>query len=162
MKELNLIVAHDLKFGIGKDNKLPWHISRDLKRFKEITKGHAIIMGRKTFESIGKPLPERHNVVISRSMPKDEYEGVTVVKSPQEALEAAYKVDDSPFVIGGSTIYGSLMPFVTTLYITTVFGDYNCDAYFYPPKDLRLRSADGFFIGRPSYNFRVYDRGCRK
>src|SRR4030095_12497945 len=89
---------------IGKENKLPWNIPADLQRFKRITLGHPVIMGRKTFDSMGKPLPNRENVVITRQK-KLRIEGVTVVHSLEEALKPYKKLDGEVFVIGGGEIF---------------------------------------------------------
>src|SRR5688572_25703854 len=100
---LSLIVAMAENGVIGRDNRLPWHISEDLKRFKSLTMGHPIIMGRKTHESIGKPLPGRQNIVITRDS-FYQAEGAQVVHSLEEALRAC-GADGEKFVIGGSAVF---------------------------------------------------------
>src|SRR5690606_12348890 len=97
---LTLIVAAAENDAIGKDNQLLWHLSDDLQRFKKLTSGHAIIMGRKTFESFPKPLPNRTHIVITRQPDYQAPEGVVVVHTLQDAMVAA-KSDPQPFVIGG-------------------------------------------------------------
>lgn len=101
---------------LGKDNDLIWNLPSDLKRFREITKGHPVIMGRKTFESIGHPLPNRMNIVISR---QDNIPGVIVVHSLDEAIEKA-KGNDEIFVIGGGSVYAAAIDKVDRLYLTIV------------------------------------------
>lgn len=132
---LSLIVAMTEDRVIGRENKLPWHLSEDLKRFKALTMGHPIIMGRKTYESIGKPLPGRHNIVISRNATR-RYEGVTVVHSLDEALDTFAAVDTELFVIGGAKIYELALPIADRLYLTLIHSKFDGDAHF-PPFDLK-------------------------
>lgn len=132
---LSLIVAMTEDRVIGRDNKLPWHLSEDLKRFKALTMGHPIIMGRKTFESLGKPLPGRHNIIISRH-PSRHYEGVTVVQSLDEALDTFAAVETELFVIGGAQIYELALPIADRLYITMIRSKFEGDTFF-PEFDLK-------------------------
>jgi dihydrofolate reductase len=127
---ISIIAAIDQKRGIGKDNKLPWDIPEDMQRFRDKTKGHAIVMGRKTFESIGRPLPNRVNIVVTRD--KDyKAEGCTICPSLEEALIKAKEIDkDEIFVIGGGEIYRQALPFSDKLYLTLVEGDYGADTFF--------------------------------
>jgi len=125
---LSIIVAMSKNRVIGKDNKLPWHIVEDLKRFKNITMGHAIIMGRKTFESIGRPLPGRENIVITRNR-NFKAEGVKVVHSLELATMNRYE-DEEIFVIGGAEIYQSALPKVQNLYITMIDQEFEGDTFF--------------------------------
>jgi dihydrofolate reductase len=113
---------------IGKDNKLPWHISEDLKNFKRLTTGNTVLMGRKTFQSIGKPLPNRHNIVISRSMPATS--GVDVCRSVEEGLQKARSYGRDVFIIGGANLYQEMLPYADMMYISYVKGDYEGDVYF--------------------------------
>lgn len=125
---LSIIVAISQNHVIGKDNQLPWHLSEDLKHFKKTTMGHPIIMGRKTFESIGKPLPGRENVVITRNAnyaPK----GVTVLHDLSK-LKDWQTSDKEYFIIGGSEIYKLCLPYVNTLYLTKILKDYEGHAHF--------------------------------
>ena len=120
--------------GLGKDGKLLWHIPDDLKRFKALTYGHPVIMGRKTFESIvsmiGKPLPQRTTIVITRDTAYS-YPGVTVVHSLEDALTRARETDeDEVFIGGGGEIYTAALPFVDKLYLTLVDGEKEADSYF--------------------------------
>ncbi len=128
---LSIIVAiQKNNRGIGYQNDLLFKISEDQKRFKALTSGHPIIMGRKTFESIGRPLPNRTNIVITRNA-EWNYEGVVVVSSLEEAIAEAKKVEQEEiFVIGGSEIYGRALSFVDRLYITVVDGEKQADTFF--------------------------------
>lgn len=114
---------------IGFENQLLWHLPKDLKHFKDITSGHPIIMGRKTYESIGKPLPNRTNIVVSRK--KDWFEeGILIVGSIKEALKFAKKIDEEVFVIGGGNIYEQTMDLVDKLEVTLVKADLQADTFF--------------------------------
>ncbi len=113
---------------IGKDNKLPWHFSSDLKFFKNLTTGHTVVMGRKTFDSIGKALPNRENVVVSRSA-HAPVPGVTFVTSVGEALKRAPRGDT--FIIGGESIYRETLKAVDGVYLTRIHAAFPGDA-FYP------------------------------
>ena len=128
--ELTLIVAAGENNAIGKDNDLIWHLSDDLKRFKSLTNGHHIIMGRKTFESFPKPLPNRTHIVITRQTDYKAPSGVIVVNNLEDAIDAA-KNDKQAFVIGGGEIYKQAMPLVDTLEITRVHSTFdNADTFF--------------------------------
>ncbi|KIC03994.1 diacylglycerol kinase [Flavobacterium sp. JRM] len=113
---------------LGKNNEMIWHLSNDFKRFKALTTGHHIIMGRKTFESFPKPLPNRTHIVITR---QEDYqpEGCIVVKSIEEAIAKCPKNDDS-FIIGGGEIYNLGMPLADILEITRVHHSFEADAFF--------------------------------
>lgn len=113
---------------IGVNNTLPWHISEDLKHFKSLTIGHTIIMGRKTYESIGRPLPNRRNIVISRNT-EASYEGAEVVHSIEDAFSIC-KNDNEVFVIGGSNIYEQALSLVDYIYITEIKKSFSGDAFF--------------------------------
>lgn len=127
---LSIIVAKAKNNIIGKENKLIWKIPDDLKRFKEITSGHTIIMGRKTFESLGRVLPNRKHIIFSQNPDfKVKNENVEVVHSMlqiQEYIES----DEEVFVIGGSMIYSLLMPYVSKLYITEIDKEFDGDSFF--------------------------------
>ncbi|MFP4046634.1 MAG: dihydrofolate reductase [Bacteroidales bacterium] len=125
---LSMIVAAAENNAIGKDNKLLWHLPDDLKHFKNTTKGHHIIMGRKTFESNGRPLPKRTNIIITKN--KDfTADGCLIVHSIDEALEIA-KNDNEPFIIGGETIYRQAMPLAERIYLTRVHTEIEGDTFF--------------------------------
>jgi dihydrofolate reductase len=125
---LSIIVAASRNNVIGKDNQLIWRLSADLKRFKALTTGHTIIMGRKTFDSIGKPLPNRTSVIITR---QEDYkqEGCIVVHSLEEALEAV-KDQEKVFIIGGGTIYEQALDKADELYLTLVHKEFDGDTFF--------------------------------
>lgn len=123
---INIIAALDEKRGIGKNGKLPWYLPEDLKRFKEITTGHTVIMGRKTFESIGKPLPKRINIVITNN-PNFQAEDIVVCNSLDEALE---KAKGNTFIIGGGEIFKQTILRADKLFLTLVKGDFECDTFF--------------------------------
>lgn len=114
---------------IGFENQLLWHLPKDLKHFKDITSGHPVIMGRKTYESIGKPLPNRTNIVVSRQ--KDWFEeGILIVGSIKEAVKFAKKIDEEVFIIGGGNIYEQTMDVVDRLEVTLVKADLEADTFF--------------------------------
>jgi dihydrofolate reductase len=119
---------------IGKENKLIWHITEDLQRFKKLTQGHSVIMGRQTFESLPvKPLPNRKNIVISRSGAIHQ-PGVLVASSIEHAIELC-RDEDEVFVCGGAEIYRSFLPFVDKMYLTHVHENFTGDTFF-PEVDL--------------------------
>ena len=125
---VTLIAAASENNVIGKDNKLIWHLSDDLKHFKNLTKDHHVIMGRKTFESMPKALPNRTNIVITRN--KDYVgENITVVQSLEEALNIA-KDDSQPFIIGGGEIYNLAIEIADRIELTRVHAEFNGDAFF--------------------------------
>ncbi len=115
--------------GLGFQNKLLFRISDDLKNFKNLTEGNVVIMGRKTFESIGKPLPNRENIVITRNE-NFKPEGVSVVHSLDEALELALSFKKEIFIIGGGEIYQQALPRTDRLYLTVIDGDLPADTFF--------------------------------
>lgn len=132
-----LIVAAAENGVIGKDNKLPWHLPDDLKRFKELTKGHVIIMGRKTYESIGKPLPDRRNIVLSSTMkPAEGIEISSDLDALLSTLETSLPEDEEVFIIGGSDLFNQwledrFVPIVAArVYLTRVHADIEGDAVF--------------------------------
>lgn len=125
---LSIIVAVAENNVIGKDNDLIWKLPRDMKHFKETTTGHFIIMGRKTYESNGRPLPNRTNVIITRDN-NYKAEGCIVVHSLEEALEKA-KNDSEAFIIGGGVIYDLAMPIVDRIYLTKIHHSFEGDTYF--------------------------------
>ncbi len=127
-KNITIIAAVGENNALGKDNKLIWHLSDDLKHFKNLTKGHHVIMGRKTFESMPKALPNRTNVVISRQ--KDYVaENAQVVDSLEAALALAQE-DDRPFIIGGGEIYSQALAFADCIELTRVHDDFEADTFF--------------------------------
>ncbi len=130
---LSMIVAASENNAIGKYNELLWHLPKDLKYFKEVTSGHCIIMGRKTFDSIGKPLPKRRNIVITRRE-EFEVEGVEVANDIEAAIDMVGE-DQEPFIVGGGTIYEQALDYVNRVYLTRVHAHVNGDTFF-PELDL--------------------------
>ncbi len=133
---ISLIVAMDESGGIGKDNQIPWHLSTDLKRFKSLTMGHHMIMGRKTYQSIGThPLPGRTSIVISRQN-SDQIVGLVeenciLVHSFIEGVEFARKQNETEvFVIGGGQIFSLALPAAERIYLTQVHTKTDCDTFF--------------------------------
>jgi len=127
---LSIIVAKSKNNAIGKDNKLLWKIPDDLKRFKTLTTGHTIIMGRKTFESLGRVLPNRFHIVLTRDKNyKVEDENVKIINDVSE-INTYIKDSNENFVIGGAQIYATLMPKCQKLYVTQIGKDFIGDSYF--------------------------------
>ena len=163
---VSLIAAVAANGVIGKDGDLPWHLPADLKRFKRLTSGHHLIVGRATWESIGKPLPDRTFVVVTRS-PGEEEPGVTFVRSVEEGIRCAQQAGDaSPFVAGGSGIFREALEreLVDRIELTRLHRDYAGDARFPPfdPRRWRLvesvsHAADPA-AGLPAFDFQTYER----
>ncbi len=149
---------------IGRNNGLPWHIPEDLRRFKELTMGHPVIMGRATYDSIGMPLPGRTNIVLTRNpgvhgFPAD----VRAYSSLEDALDFAGSIDDVAYVIGGQSVYKQALPLSSGMEITEVYGNYEGDAFFpeFSPDDWEIiytgdRKASR--NGMDSYRFVTYRR----
>jgi len=125
---ISLITAMDCNRLIGDNNQLPWHLPADFAHFKAVTMNKPVVMGRKTYESIGKPLPGRTNIVLSRNT-DTEYEGVTCVSNFDEACAVVPEAEEL-MVIGGSTIYEMLLPQANRMYITYVDAEFKGDAWF--------------------------------
>ena len=126
-RQITMIVAVAENGAIGKDNNLLWHISGDLKRFKAITTGHSIIMGRKTYLSFPKrPLPDRKNIILTTG--DNTYEGAFIAKNIEQAL--ALCDSDEVFIIGGESIYRQFLPYTTKIYLTRVHRSYEADTFF--------------------------------
>lgn len=126
--KISLIVAMDQKGVIGKGNELPWHLSTDLKNFKHVTMDKPIIMGRKTHESIGKPLPGRRNIIVTRNT-DFQSEGCEVCHSLDEAIKLC-EADEELVIIGGSELYHDALDVVFRIYLTEVHADVEGDVYF--------------------------------
>ena len=157
---LSLIVAVAQNGVIGDRNALLWHISEDLKHFKALTSGHPVVMGRKTYEPLGRPLPNRTNVVISRQ--ELEIPGCRVVHSLDEAL-ALFPGDEEVFIIGGAQIYAEALPRADRFYLTRVFHDYEGDTRFpeWDEAQWRLVSSEAFPCGREypwPFTFECWER----
>jgi dihydrofolate reductase len=156
--KLTLVVAMDAQRGIGVDNQLPWHLPEDLAHFKRVTLDRPIIMGRKTFDSIGRPLPKRRNIVVTRNAEWSR-EGVEVAGSLREAVALAG--EDQASIIGGAQIFTEAMAIADRMIVTHIDGIYRCDTFF-PEIDPALwavtaredhRSAEGV-----AYAFVTYER----
>ena len=132
---LSIIVAIANENVIGKDNKLIWHIPADLKRFKEITSGHKMIMGRRTFESLGRVLPNRKHIILCNDMEMDINDENVEVLDDISKLDKYINSEEECFVIGGATIYKLLMPYSNKMYITKINQSFDGDVYFPEIKD---------------------------
>lgn len=157
---IHLIVATSKNNQIGIDNKLPWHIPEDLKYFKEKTKHHTILMGRKTYESIGRPLPDRTNVVLTRDL-TFKADGIVICHTFEEALNLCHTQDET-YIIGGGEIYTLFLPFADRLYITAVdkviqgdtsFPEYKNDFALTSRLKGNTLTSDGC-----SFEFTIWDR----
>jgi dihydrofolate reductase len=124
---VSIIVAISENHVIGKDNKLLWHLPADLKHFKDTTTGHTVIMGRKTYDSVGKPLPKRRNIIITRQ--PITIEGCEVVNSIETALDLC-KSEDEVFIVGGAEIYKQSLKLTDRIYLTIVHKDFDGDSFF--------------------------------
>ena len=161
--KITLIAAMAENRVIGRDNALPWHLPADLARFKQRTEGHVVIMGRRTFESVGRPLPNRRSIVITR---KRDYHppGAEIARSLEEALERARESkQDEVFILGGAEIYALALPDVDRLEFTIVHADVSGDTFF-PECDLsewtlidqQRHEADDRHAH--AFSFRTYER----
>ena len=124
---LSILVAHDQQRVIGYKNALPWHIPNDLKHVKQLSTGHTLVMGRKTFESIGKPLPNRKNVVLTRDN-NFKPDGVEVIHT----IDDIYNLEGHVFIFGGQTLFEVMIDKVDDMYITVVDGKHQGDTFFPP------------------------------
>jgi len=155
------IVAVGKNNEIGFENKMLWHIPEDFQNFKKLTTGHHILMGRKTFESIGKPLPNRTTIIISRN-PDYKVEGCYSYSNISKAIQfAADAGEDELFIIGGAEIYKQTMLHCHNLYISKVEGEYDADT-FYPEinKLFELKSSKEYpkTVKTPAWNFQIWQR----
>lgn len=159
---VSLIAAMDKNRLIGRDNGLPWHLPADFKHFKAITMGKPVIMGRKTFESIGKPLPGRKNIVISAS--DFEADDVIIVDSIEAAIAEVYDVEEI-MIIGGASFYRQMIARAHRMYLTHVDADCTGDAWFpeFNEEDWDVHSQQEFSADeKNNYDFRIveYRRKC--
>ena len=138
--KLSMIAAMGNDRVIGKDNKMPWHLPADLQWFKKTTLGSPILMGRKTYDSIGRPLPGRLNIILSRDTSL-KIEGCTVVNSLQDALDAAKGVDEV-FITGGAHLYDTFLEDADRLYLTLIDGRFEGDTYFPDYTQLQWQEVD--------------------
>jgi dihydrofolate reductase len=159
---ISIIVAIAKNFAIGKDNDLLWHISEDLKRFKKITTGHTVIMGKRTYESLPfRPLKNRRNIVITDSA-EERFEGCETVYSIEEAVGKCNPGDEN-FIIGGASVYRQFLPFADRLYLTLVHKSFEADVFFpefdieewnlLTKEDFPANEVNGF-----SYSYLVLER----
>lgn len=125
---ISLVVAMDEHRLIGAGNHLPWHLSADLSHFRHLTLGKPLLMGRNTYESIGRPLPGRHNIVVTHN-PDYSAPGCTLVASPEAAIGAAGKAKEV-MIIGGALIYQQMLPYAQRIYLTLVHGSFQGDTWF--------------------------------
>ena len=160
---MNIIVAADKNWAIGKDNKLLVSIPADMKFFRETTKGNIVVMGRKTLESFpqGQPLQKRVNIVISKN-PDYQVKGAVVVHSVEEALEECKKYDGEVYVIGGESIYRSMLPYCDTALVTKIDHAYAADTYFpnldEDPEWKMTKVSDEQTYFDLEYVFTIYER----
>lgn len=156
---ISLLWAMDENRAIGRNNQLPWHLPEDLKYFKRVTMGKPIAMGRKTYDSIGRPLPGRENIVITRRLGVT-IEGCTVIHDVNDLLQ---RNDEELFVIGGAEIFKEILPFADRLYVTEIREEFEADTFF-PEFNLSdwelIESTPGMKDEKNPYNydFLVYQR----
>lgn len=160
---ISLVAAMSSNRVIGKDQGLPWHLPEDLKFFKDTTKGKVIVMGRKTYESLGKPLPQRYNIVISRSL-NVSGERLTTCSTLEEGLELAKKLapswDEEICIIGGAEIYSQSLGVADRIYLTEIHQDFDGDTFFpeFDPGEWKLVSQRDSQDGDLRYSFCVYEK----
>ena len=155
---ISLIVAHDKNRVIGYESKMPWHLPGDLQYFKEMTMGKPIIMGRKTFESIGRPLPGRRNIVITRNRQYNS-DGIETVSSLDEALMLT-KNDEEVMIIGGEQIFRLALPLANRLYITQINAEFNGDTFFPSYEGWQLVHCQNEIKSNDGYTFQycIYEK----
>ena len=159
MEPLSIVVAMTPDRVIGKNGGLPWHIPEDLKHFRSVTMGHPIIMGRVTHDSIGRALPGRDNIVISRRTGA-RFEGCKVVDSLEDAIKLARRSGDpEPMIIGGASIYTLALPLCTRIYMTEVKQQVDGDTFF-PELDLSQWRESARRFGESGVTFKTLERRC--
>lgn len=151
---ISLIAAIGKNRELGKDNKLIWHIPEDLKYFHDKTNGHVVIMGRNTFESIGKPLPNRINIILSRDLDL-EISDCIVADSLKKALEIAHEREkEEIFIIGGAKVYTDSLPFANKLYLTIINSESDADVYFPDYSNFKvMKESEEFSYKNLKYKF---------
>lgn len=159
--DISIVVATSLNGGIGKDNKLLWHLPADLKFFKETTIGQPVLMGRKTFESVGRPLPNRLNIIITRNS-EWKSEGILVAHSLEEALSLCPS-NSSPKIIGGGEIYKQALPMAHRIYLTLVHTQIEADTFFPNLNPSIWKENTSYFRSKDDKNpldmeFKVFER----
>ena len=161
---ISITVARAENHVIGCQGQLPWHLPADLRRFKSLTVGHPIIMGRRTYESISRPLPKRTSIVMTHHLSSIEpHRNLKVVQSFQEALSSAQQLDEQIFIIGGSNVYAQALGIADRVYLTVIHAVFHGDTFFpqldekqWVLKEDRRLSADS--KNPYAYSFRCYDR----
>ncbi len=152
---ISLVVAYDKNKAIGLNGKMPWDIPGELKRYRELTTGNVIIMGRKTYEAVGRPLPNRINIVITTTV--DEIEGCLIARSLEEAITLAG--DRDIYISGGAKVYEASLPFVEKMYITEIDAEYEADTFF-PDFDenLFIKETGETYYEEETYTYVTYTR----
>ena len=163
MSEISIIAAVADNFAIGKANNLPWHLPADLKHFRQLTTGHAVVMGKRTFESLPKgPLPNRKNIVLTSVMSEGVNKGYFEADSLEDAVYLC-EHEEKVFIIGGATVYKQCIDKVNTMYITWIHNKFSADTFF-PQinldewKEVSREDHDADELNRYSYSFVVYRR----
>ena len=157
---ISLLVAHDLERVIGVNNDLPWHIPEDLAYFKKMTTGKAMVMGRKTYESIGRPLPGRLNIVVTRNQ-FFSAEGIVITHNLKDAIQKAEEYNNEVMIIGGSEIFRSSLEIADRLYITLIKKNFAGDTFFpaYGPEwKLKFSSEEKVTENGTPFLFLIYER----
>jgi len=159
---ISLIAAISQNHVIGNKGTIPWSIPGDLPRFKNLTMGHCMVMGRKTYESIGRVLPGRTTIILT-SQKKYTQEGAVIVHSPEKAIEAAKKLGEKElFVIGGGEIYKLFMPITDKIYLTIVYKDFKGDTFFPEFKDNEWKTQSNekgsYEEGGFDYEFKILSK----
>ncbi|TGB00426.1 dihydrofolate reductase [Sporolactobacillus shoreae] len=159
---ISFMLAMDQNALIGRDNSLPWHLPDDLHYFKKKTVGHSVIMGRKTFDSMGKPLSGRHNIVLTRN-PDFAPEGVSVCHSVEELLSSGLTYGKECFVIGGAHVFSALITYADRLYITKIDAEFEGDTYFesFEDREWHLVSSTLGLLDKKNifpHSFLIYER----
>ena len=161
---VSIIAARDKNNLIGNQGKMPWHISEELALFKKITMNKTLIMGRKTFEGIGKALPGKKTIILSRKHDAN-YENALTAKNMQQALEIADKLNFSQEVMiaGGATVYQQALAFADKIYLSTIEAAYEGDKYFpeFSSEEFKLVSSEKFAT-TPAFTFNIYVRNAEK
>jgi len=163
MSEISIIAAVADNFAIGKANNLPWHLPADLKHFRQLTTGHAVVMGKRTFESLPKgPLPNRKNIVLTSVMSEGVNEGYFEADSLEDAVYLCER-EEKVFIIGGATVYKQCIDKVNTMYITWIHSTFSADTFF--PQinledwvEVNREDHDADELNQYSYSFLVYKR----
>lgn len=156
---ISLMVAHDPNRVIGKDNQLPWHIPEDLAYFKKHTVGKGMVMGRNTYESIGRPLPKRRNIVVTRN-PDYQIDGADVVHDVEQAVKLAEEIHEEVMVIGGEQIFRTVLPIADRLYITLIKKPFEGDTFFpeYGDEWKLVSESEEYSSSGIPFSYLVYER----